>query len=305
MVLSLQVQLSVIILQTACTHLVINHVLQIRTYGINQKSGPPDGHKYYSYILLYVDDVMCIHHDGVGALNLIDKYFHMKEGSIGDPDMYLGAKLRKTILPNGVEAWAMSPSKYVQEAVKNVEGHLSKEKGGMKLAKRANTPYLRDYKPKLDMSPELGPTEAQYYQSQVGVLQWMVEIGRIDMITEVSMLASHLAMPREGHLECIFHIFAYLKINHNSRMVFDPSYPGIDMSQFKKCDWKSFYPEAKEAIPTNAPEPRGKEVDIRLYVDSDHAGDSTTRRSRSGCNNSRNSGDGIRGLQHWSIVRAA
>ena len=65
-------------------------------------------------------------------------------------------------------------------------------------------------------------------------------------------------------------------------MVFDPSYPAIDMSQFKKCDWKSFYPEAKEAIPTNAPEPRGKEVDIRLYVDSDHAGDSTTRRSRSG-----------------------
>jgi len=38
----------------------------------------------------------------------------------------------------------------------------------------------------------------------------------------------------------------------------------------------------KEAIPPNMPEPQGKEVDIRLFVDSDHAGDKTTRRSRTG-----------------------
>ena len=54
------------------------------------------------------------------------------------------------------------------------------------------------------------------------------------------------------------------------------------MSQFKECDWKAFYPGAKEAIPPNMPEPRGKDVDLRLFVDADHAGDKTTRRSRSG-----------------------
>jgi hypothetical protein len=43
----------------------------------------------------------------------------------------------------------------------------------------------------------------------------MVELSRIDMMTEVSMLASHLAMPREGHLEAIFHIYAYLKQKYN------------------------------------------------------------------------------------------
>ena len=32
----------------------------------------------------------------------------------------------------------------------------------------------------------------------------------------------------------------------------------------------------------DAPEPRGKEVDLRLYVDSDHAGDKLHRRSRTG-----------------------
>ena len=65
-------------------------------------------------------------------------------------------------------------------------------------------------------------------------------------------------------------------------MVFDPTYPDIDMSHFKECDWKDFYPGAKEAIPDNMPEPRGKDVDLRLFVDADHAGDMITRRSRTG-----------------------
>ena len=54
---------------------------------------PSDGHKYYSYMLLYVDDTLCIHHDAESTIRRIDKYFKMKDGSIGDPDIYLGAKL--------------------------------------------------------------------------------------------------------------------------------------------------------------------------------------------------------------------
>jgi hypothetical protein len=73
-----------------------------------------------------------------------------------------------------------------------------------------------------------------------------------------------------------------LEKKHNSRLVFDPTYPEIDMSEFKECDWKEYYGEVSEAIPPNAPSPRGKDVDIRLYVDSDHAGDKATRRSRTG-----------------------
>ena len=37
-----------------------------------------------------------------------------------------------------------------------------------------------------------------------------------------------------------------------------------------------------EAIPLNAPDPRGKSDDLRMWVDSDHAGDKSTRRSRTG-----------------------
>ena len=56
----------------------------------------------------------------------------------------------------------------------------------------------------------------------------MIEIGRIDVATEVSMLSSHLAYPREGHLEAALHVMVYLKGRPNSRLAMDPSYPTID-----------------------------------------------------------------------------
>ena len=241
---------------------------------------PSDGHKYYSYVLLYVDDAMCIHHDALSVLDKIDTFFKFKSGSICDPDIYLGAKVRRVRLPNLVEAWAISPSKYIQEAVRNIREHLSQ--GGLRFPKKVSAPFPRDYIPELDITPELDYEQANFYQSQIGILRWAVELGRIDIITEVSMLASHLALPRQGHLEAVYHIFAYLAGKHNTRLVMDPTYPTIDMSQFKECDWRDFYGDIREPIPPKAPPPRGKEVDLRLYVDSDHAGDKLTRRSRSG-----------------------
>lgn len=125
---------------------------------------PSNGHKYYSYILLYIDDILCIHHDADTTIRRIGKYFHMKPDSIGDPDIYLGAKLRQTKLPNGVIAWVLSPNKYVHEAVKSVEQHLAKEYDGRELLKRASAPFQVNYRPELDITPELGPVQAQYYR---------------------------------------------------------------------------------------------------------------------------------------------
>ena len=67
---------------------------------------------------------MVIHHDARPVLDRIDKFMKLKESSIGDPDIYLGAKLRQVKMPNGVYCWGISPSKYVQEAVRNCEIYL-------------------------------------------------------------------------------------------------------------------------------------------------------------------------------------
>ena len=134
----------------------------------------------------------------------------------------------------------------------------------------------------MDVTPELNVDQASFYQSQIGVLHWCVELGCIDIITEVSALSSFLALPREGHLEAVFHIFAYLERRHNACIVFDLNYPDIDMSVFKQCDSKEFYGDVREPVPLNAPEPCGCDVDLRMFVDSDHAGDKLTHCSRTG-----------------------
>jgi hypothetical protein len=130
----------------------------------------------------------------------------------------------------------------------------------------------------MDITKELNTEFSSYFQSQMGVLRWIVEIGRIDIMTEVSLLASQMAMPREGHMMQVFRCFAYLKARHNGCIVFDPSYP--DMSEFKfesGQDWIRTYGKVKEPIPGNAPVARGKPVQLCLFVDSDHAGEELTR----------------------------
>ena len=110
----------------------------------------------------------------------------------------------------------------------------------------------------------------------------MVELGRIEIMTKASLLSSHSAIPQEGHLGAVCRISGYLKDKHNSSMIFDPTYPLIDQSDFKLCDWKEFYGGATEANPPNDPKPLGKEVNLRLVCDSEHAGDGKTRWSHTG-----------------------
>jgi hypothetical protein len=78
------------------------------------------------------------------------------------------------------------------------------------------------------------------------------------------MLAAHMAALREGHLTAVFHVFAYLKNKHNARLIYDPSYPWIELSDLKNDkDWRGFYGEVKEAIPPNAQPARGRNVMIQ------------------------------------------
>ena len=249
-----------------------------------------DGQEYWEYILLYTDDCLCIsEHPERTLRNQVGKYFQLKEESIGPPKIYLGGNVRKVTLENGVSAWAFGSSQYVQQAVKNVEKYLADcHANGDKrfsLPAKANTPMRTIYRPELDTSPELQDSDAVYYMSLIGVLRWIVELGRVDVCLECSVMSSHLALPRIGHLEQVLHMFAYLKKHHNAEMVFDPSYPEIDTAAFQRKDWSTSefgHVEGKEVLPKKRPRERGSGFIMRAKVDADHATDTVTRRSRSG-----------------------
>ena len=65
-------------------------------------------------------------------------------------------------------------------------------------------------------SPESDEKEAAFYQSLIGILQWMVEMGRLDICMEVSEMSYFVSMQIEGHLRKLLYMFVYLNINHNS-----------------------------------------------------------------------------------------
>ena len=78
------------------------------------------------------------------------------------PDMYLGAKLCKTRLHNGVWAWAISLVKYVQEAVRNGTVHLAANYGGrFSLPKKEENPFKMGYDSELDTSSD--KTQMQHF----------------------------------------------------------------------------------------------------------------------------------------------
>ena len=137
-----------------------------------------DGNTYYEYILLYVDDALVVSENAESILqNELGRYFHLKEESIGLPTIHLGGRFHKVQLENGVWAWSFSSSQYVQSAIKNVEEYVGRPKNSnLKIPSKAETPLRTSYRPELDVSPELMPRDSAYYQSLIGILQWIVEL---------------------------------------------------------------------------------------------------------------------------------
>jgi hypothetical protein len=199
---------------------------------------------------------------------------------VKEPDAYLGAEVKKWTIkgadnPTKVR-WAMSSDLYVKRAVTEVEREL--EEIGERLSTKVSTLMSQGYRPEVDTTSELDAKWANNYQGLIGVLRWICELGRIDILVDVAMLSQFLAAPRRGHLDQVFHIFAYLKRYNRSSMVFDETKPLFDESRFQKCDWSEYYPGACEAVPPDAPEVRGQSVSMSCFVDADHAGCRVTRR---------------------------
>jgi hypothetical protein len=121
--------------------------------------------------LLYVDDILCIHHEAMPVLDKLDKYFTLKPSFIGNPNMYLGANLKLMQMSNVVYVWGMIPTKYKKEAVSSCEKHLKLNYDvWYVLSTQAANPFVMGYEPELDETPALNPDWASYFQSIIGVM---------------------------------------------------------------------------------------------------------------------------------------
>ena len=117
----------------------------------------------------------------------------------------------------------MGSQAHVRESLKKLEAHLQKQH--RELQSKASSPLPINYSPELDAAPLCNDDDVSEHHSKIGVLCWAVELGRSDICTELLIMAAYAASPRKGHLEAVYHIFAYLKRHVRSRLVFDASCP--------------------------------------------------------------------------------
>ena len=146
------------------------------------------------------------------------------------------------------------------------------------------------YRPELDASPFCNNQLINVHQTMVGVLRWILELGRIGILHEVLLLSQYLVQPRQGHLAQACNIFRYLKNRHTKGyVVVDPEKwemqwgggPEDIHPRQNAIYLKEQYPDASQTIPYDMPEPLGESVFVTCFVDADHAGNRVTRRSHS------------------------
>ena len=108
----------------------------------------------------------------------------------------------------------------------------------------------------------------------------MVKIVRVNILLEVSLLLSHLAFPRIGHIQVVYHIFGYLKQVQKRKLYFNPVLSLIREDCFHKFYWEEFYRDTKKTIHDDMPNPGGNIMTTHCLVNANHAADKVTRRSQ-------------------------
>ena len=78
----------------------------------------------------------------------------------------------------------------------------------------------------------------QKYQSMIGSLQWVVTIGRYDVMTAVMTMSGFRIAPRHGHLERLKQIYGYLaKMKFGTSIRFRTEEPDFSELETPTYDW--------------------------------------------------------------------
>jgi len=101
----------------------------------------------------------------------------------------------------------MSSNTYVKSAVGIVCDLLRHDGEGKDLKTTAKQPLPTSYKPETDVLQDLNGDGISRYLQLIGMLRWAIELGRIDIDSEVAMMAPYSASPRVGHIEALYKIF--------------------------------------------------------------------------------------------------
>ena len=193
----------------------------------------------------------CTAEDPEGDMKRLGEMYTLKDGT-GAPDRYLGGNIERVQVSDGSVAWSLSCHDYLSNAIQQVKSELAQKDLTLKQFDTGLRPYPACYRPEMDVTLTLDEEGTNRFQELIGILRWAIELGRIDILTEVSCLSQHLAELRDGHLIAVYKISKYLDVclrKDKGRMVLNGKFKFIDDVIFNdvgRAEWKDFYKDMHE-----------------------------------------------------------
>ena len=159
---------------------------EIRNVGFNNTKGDPDvykrraskvsGEAYYEYIIVYVDDIICVSEEPGKWMKLLGDIYRLRD--VGVPTKFLGSNIKKWKYSDEEgrlkTCWALGSESYVKEACSVAEKQMKSNNLSYPSTRRhgSNSPFSSSiYRPELDASPYCNQDLTGVYQSMVGVLR--------------------------------------------------------------------------------------------------------------------------------------
>jgi hypothetical protein len=228
---------------------------------------------HYEYIAVYVDDLFIISKNPKDIIASLENDHNFKLKGTGPIEFHLGCDFFR----NEKGQLCYAPRKYIDKMIDNYERLFGQK------PKKAQSPLVKGDHPELDDSELLDIEKTQIYQSLIGALTWVVQIGRFEITTAVMTLSRFRAVPRTGHLERVQRMYGYLyKWRHGVIRIRteEPDYSDLPVKEY---DWEhSHYYKAHEDIPKDIPVPLGKPIVTTTYVDANLYHDLISGRSVTG-----------------------
>ena len=214
---------------------------------------------YWAYLTTWVGDIIVFDKDPMITIKQLEQRYILK--GIGKPEYFIGADMAHKEVPETV--FVMGSWTYVKKIVSEYERIM-----GFGTPKNVTTPLEPGDHPELDETAVVTPEKRRIYWSLIGMLQWAVTLGRIDIAIAVSTMSRFRVEPRQGHLDRVGRIFGYLRYYKSTSIKFRVDEP--DYSSYTKTDhnWEYVYGGVTEEKPDDAPEPKGKRVVLTSFVDA-------------------------------------
>ena len=235
---------------------------------------PSKDGSHYEYIAVYVDDLAICMKDPKAFCDTLKEKYKLKLKGVGPINYHLGCGYTRD--EDGT--LVADPRKYVEKILESYEKTFGEK------PKKSKTPLVGGDHPESDTSEFCNQDQIKQYQTIVGQLIWLSGLGRFDIAVHVMTMSRFRQQPRIGHLERLKKIVGYLANLPHGALRFRLHEPDYSNLPHKEYDWqRTVYSGAKEEIPHDIPEPKGKHVTTSTYVDANLHHDQVTGKAVTAC----------------------